>query len=187
MTSQFQLSGISWETIVAILGAFAWLPWIFDKMNPSKLYGKIISNFVNQGQFNNKNGTMHFLKLSISCMNKDFIIDEIDIAIKYKNNQKWYAGSIFWARTSTWVMDSAGVSKKELVIPNENYLGFVNMFEKNKSSFYYLTFIVEKDTLEEFETIEISFTDPKQTIEFLKFQAENINPDRVLFDDNIWK
>lgn len=186
MINQIQLSGFSWETAIAILGALAWLPWIYEKMNPSKLYGRLISNFENQGRFNQKTGTMHFLKLSISCMYKNFNVDDISIQIKYLNNGEWYDGNVFWARTSIWSMNAEGTVRKHLVIPHENYLGFVNMFEKDKSGFYYLTFIVEKEQLEEFEIIRLTFRNPKQITESIEFRKENINPDSVLFDDSIW-
>ena len=187
MTHQIELCGFSWEIAIAILGALAWLPWIFDKMNSAKLYGTLISNFVNQGQFNQKQGTMHFLKLSISCINKNFNVADITIQIKYANNSTWYNGDIFWARSSTWAMNPEGTIHKQLIIPNENFLGFVNMFEKDKSGFYYLTFLVGKSNLENFEIIRISFQNPKQITESIEFRSENINPDRILFDDSIWK
>ena len=187
MINQILLCGFSWETAIAILGALAWLPWIYDKTNTSKLYGRLISNFVNQGHFNQKSGTMHFLKMSISCMNKNFNVDDISIQIKYLNNEIWYNGNVFWARTSNWAMNAEGTVHKKLIIPHENYLGFVNMFEKDKSDFYYLTFIVEKVQLEEFEIIRITFRSPKQITESIEFRKENINPDNVLFDDSIWR
>jgi len=187
MLNQIQLNEFSWETMIAILGALAWLPWIFEKINRPKLYGRLISNFDNQGFLNQKTGTLHFLKLSISCVNNNFNVDNISIQIKYLNNNKWYDGNLFWARTSIWSMNSEGTIKKQLVIPHENYLGFVNMFEKDKSSFYHLTFIVEKEKFEEFEIIKISFINPKKITESIEFRKENINPDSVLFDDNIWK
>jgi hypothetical protein len=177
---------ISWETIIAIIGALAWIPWVFDKWTPSKLYGSLISNFTNQGVFNTKSGTMHFLKLSISCINKNFNVSECNIEIKYLNNDEIYSGNIFWARTSRWTMDTQG-TVKSLIIPNSEFLGFVNMFEKDKSVFYYLTFIVEKTTLEEFEEINITFKNPKGKKIKLKFKSADINPDKVLFDDSIWQ
>jgi hypothetical protein len=182
-----QFTNISWETIIAVIGALAWIPWVYDKCTPSKLYGSIISNFTNQGRFNIKYGTMHFLKLSISCINKNFNVSECTIDIKYHNNDKIYHGNIFWARTSRWSMNPQGTEHKNLIIPNEEFLGFVNMFEKDKSVFYYLTFIVEKATLEEFEVINITFKNPKGKKKNIEFKNSDINPDKVLFDDNIWQ
>lgn len=180
------IKNISWETIIAIVGALAWIPWIFDKFTPSKIYGSIISNFINQGRFSNKSGTLHFLKLSISCINKNFNVSECAIEVKYINNPSKYIGNIFWARTSTWAMDPQGTIHKNLQIPHEEFLGFVNMFEKDKSSFYYLTFIVQKTTLEDFEEIILTFKNPKGEKKELKFKNIDINPDKVLFDDSIW-
>lgn len=185
ITEQFK--NISWETIIAVIGALAWIPWVYDKFTPSKLYGSIISNFTNQGRFNTKSGTMHFLKLSISCINKNFNVSECTIDIKYLNNSEIYQGNTFWARTSSWSMDPQGTIHKSLKIPNYEFLGFVNMFEKDKSVYYYLTFIVEKATLEEFEEINITFKNPKGKKEKLKFKSADIDPDKILFDDSIWQ
>lgn len=181
-----QIVNISWETIIAIIGALAWIPWFFDKFTPSKLYGSIISNFTNQGRFSNKSGTLHFLKLSISCINKNFNVSDCTIEVKYVNNAIKYNGDIFWARISTWAMDPQGTVFKNLIIPNQEFLGFVNMFERDKSGFYYLTFIVQKPTLEDFEEINITFKNTKGKMEKLKFKNIDINPDKVLFDDSIW-
>lgn len=181
-----QNENISWETIIAVIGALAWIPWIFDKFTPSKLYGSIISNFTNQGRFGQKSGTLHFLKLSISCINKNFNVSDCIIEVKYINNDIRYTGDIFWARTSTWAMDPQGTVHKNLIIPNQEFLGFVNMFEKDKSGFYYLTFIVQKTSLEDFEEISIIFKNAKGKEEKLQFRNEDINPDKVLFDDSIW-
>ena len=186
MINQIQLNNIPWDIIIAIIGALAWTPWIYDKLKPSRLYGTVISNFSNQGRFNDKNGTMHFLKLSISCINKNFNVNDITIQIKYKNDANWYDGKIFWARISKWAMNPQGTEHKELVIPNEDFLGFVNLFEKDKSKFYYLTFLAETKTMRDFEILRIIFHDPKGLSESIEFRSENINYDRILFDDNIW-
>lgn len=180
-------SNISWETVIAIVGALAWVPWIYEKLTPAKLYGSLISNLSNQGTFNTKFGTLHFLKLSISCINKNFNVVDCSIKIKYFNNEKKYDGSIFWARTSRWSMDPQGRVTKNLVIPNEEFLGFVNMLEKDKSVFYYLTFIVEKNTLEEFEEINIKLKNPQGKEKYIKFKSSELNPDKILFDDKIWQ
>jgi hypothetical protein len=178
---------IEWETILAIIGALAWIPWIYDKATPSKIYGHLISNVMNQGNFNNKDGTLHFIKLSLTCMNKNFNVHKTTIRVKYINNDTWYNGKTFWARRSSWVIDPTQNISKQLVIPNEDFLGFTNMFEKDKSKFYYLTFLVEKDILEEFEIIGIDFEDPNGTTRTVEFRSENIDTNNILFDDSIWR
>lgn len=176
----------SWETTIAIIGALAWIPWIYEKFTPSKLYGSIISNFTNQGTFGNRPGTLHFLKLSISCINKNYNVANCKIRIKYINNPTVYKGNIFWARSSRWIMDDQ-VTIRSLKIPNEEFLGFVNMLEKDKSAFYYLTFIVNKTTLEQFEKITLVFKNPKGEKKKIKFKHADLNPDQILFDDSIWQ
>jgi hypothetical protein len=180
-----QKSAISWETIVAILGALAWLPWLFDKFNSSKIYGNVISYHVNSGRFKNKEGLLYFFKLSVSCINKNFNIKSIDIYVKYANNNNWFKGSIFWARTSYWIMENG--ESKQLILPNDNFLGFVNVLEKDKSDFYYLTFLVETQTLQDFELIKFEFVNQKNDRKTFEISRNNIDNDRILFDDSLWK
>lgn len=181
-----QSANVPWETIVAILGALAWLPWIFEKLSSSKIYGNIISYVFNSGKFNNKEGLIYFFKLSISCINKNFNIKSVDIFVKYPEKNEWLKGSIFWARTSTWVIEN-GKPSKQLTLPNDNFLGFINVLEKEKSKFYYLTFIVEHNILEDFEKIKFEFINHKNEKKSFEISQSDINGDRMLFDDNIWR
>lgn len=129
---------------------------------------------------------MYFFKLSISCINKNFNIKTIDIFVKYPNSNEWKKGSIFWARTSSWVI-SNGQPSKQLTLPNDNFLGFINVLEKDKSNFYYLTFLVEHPQLEEFEKIKFEFINHKNDKKSFEILHKEINGDRMLFDDSIWK
>lgn len=181
-----QKSNISWETIIAIIGALAWFPWLFDKLSSSKIYGNVISYILNSGKFNDKEGLMYFFKLSISCINKNFNIKSINIFVKYPNSSEWKKGSIFWARTSSWVINN-GQPTKQLTLPNDNFLGFINVLEKDKSNFYYLTFLVEHPQLEEFEKIKFEFINHKNYKKSFEILHKEINGDKMLFDDNIWK
>ena len=180
-----QKSNISWETIAGIIGALAWIPWIFEKLSSSKIYGNVMSYILNSGKFNSKEGLMYFFKLSISCINKNFNVKSVDIFVKYPNTNEWKKGSIFWARTSSWVITN-GQPSKQLTLPNDNFLGFINILEKDKSNFYYLTFLVEHTPLEEFEKIRFEFINHKGDKKTFKILHSEINGDRMLFDDSIW-
>ena len=181
-----QVSNISWETIAAITGALAWLPWIFEKLSFSKIYGNVISYILNSGNFNNKDGLLYFFKLSISCINKNFNVKSINIFVKYPNSNEWKKGSIFWARTSNWVINN-GEPTKKLILPNDNFLGFINVLEKDKSNFYYLTFLVEHPQLEEFQKIKFEFINHKNKKRSFEILHKEINGDTMLFDDSIWE
>lgn len=175
----------NWELILGLIGALAWIPWLFDKFTPAKLYGNVISQFANQGTFNNSPGVLHYLKLSLTCINKNYNIKEIRIQVKYTNDERWYNGEIFWARTSTWVM-ADNITRKQLTIPNTEFLGFTNILEVDKSRYYYLTFMTEKEQIQEFEIIRISFYDFKGKHEDIIFNATQINENNILWDDSIW-
>lgn len=177
---------ISWETVIAVIGALAWIPWIFEKLSRSKIYGNVISYILNSGKFNNKEGLMYFFKLSISCINKNFNIKSINILVKYPNSDEWKKGSVFWARTSSWVINN-GEPSKQLTLPNDNFLGFINVLEKDKSNFYYVTFLVEHNQIEEFEKIKFEFINHKGDKKSFEILSKEINGDKMLFDDSIWK
>jgi len=177
------------ETIIAIIGAFAWLPFLIEKFSSSKIYGKIISSvvcegFVSNGHSKRKDGLLYFFKVSISCINKNFNIKSVDIYIKYKD-KNWVKGSIFWVRTNSWNIEGR---PKQLILPNDNFLDFINVLEKDKQQFYYVTFIVEyKKTYEDFEAIRFDFLNYKKRKVSFEILRENISNDSILFDDNIWK
>ena len=128
-----QKSTVSWETLIAILGALAWIPWLFDKFSSTKIFGNIISYVVNEGNFNGKKGLLYYFKLSISCLNKNFNIKTFEVYVKYPNNEKYFKGNVFWARTSRWTIEN-GKPGKDLKLPNENFLGFINVLEMDKSN-----------------------------------------------------
>lgn len=181
----------NWELILAIIGALAWIPWLVDKYTPSKIYGRLISNLINQGQIQNGNelihSKMHFLKLSITCINKNFNVKDISIRVKYQNNNEWYTGNTNWAHTSIWAMPGNNSGKKKLILPNEQFLGFTNLIEKDVSKFYYLTFFVEKEDLQEYESIVLTFHNYNLNTQEIRIVASEIDQHQILWDDSIWE
>jgi hypothetical protein len=184
------ISNWNWELILAAIGALAWAPWVIDKLTPSKIYGNLLSQLLNSGEFNangeNKIGILHFFKISITCLNKNFNIKSITINVKYKEDDKWYKGEIYWARTSVWTMPG-NTEKKSLTIPHTEFLGFTNVLEKDKSKFYYLTFITNKKELTEYETVRLTFTDFKEKRQEVNFISDEIDSNKILWEDNIWE
>ncbi len=61
------------------------------------------------------------------------------------------------------------------------------VLEKDKSNFYYVTFLVEHPKIEEFEKIKFDFINHKDDKKSFEILNTEINSDRMLFDDNIWK
>ncbi|MEB2777959.1 hypothetical protein SYJ56_21775 [Algoriphagus sp. D3-2-R+10] len=180
----------NWELILAIIGALAWIPWLVDRYTQPKIYGRLISNLINQGQIQNGDefihSTMHFLKLSITCINKNFNVKDISIRVKYQNNNEWYTGNINWAHTSIWAMPGTTGETKKLILPNEQFLGFTNWIEKDVSKFYYLTFFVEKEELQEYETIVLTFQNYILNSQEIRIVASEIDRHQILWDDSIW-
>ncbi len=134
-----------WVTLfIGLVGAAAWFSPYIDKRFFSKptLRGHLISNHLNQGKFNNKNGLMHFLAINVTSLHNSFNIKTTNIRIWYKNEPTEYKGKQFWARYNEWV-DTAG-DKLRLDIKPEDSLLFVGTIPQNITKTIYLTFFVDK-------------------------------------------
>ena len=176
----------TWETIVAIIGALAWLaPWVYDVLQKPKLKGKLISQNMNKGYFRDKEGLLYFLSVSIISLRKQFNIKEIKIKIKYPNDDKEYNGVVCWFRKSFWV-DAEG-KKYELVIPNNEFLSYISTLPKDDSRKSYITFFVDKGTMEEFDYVKLEFTPYRGNTQIINFNKKDINSNLMLWDENVWK
>jgi hypothetical protein len=72
-------------------------------------------------------------------------------------------------------------------LPSENFLGFTNVLEKDKSNFYHLTFLIENKKFEHFESLKFVFTNYKNKSRSIEISNKEINNDVILFDDSIWE
>ncbi|MDP1615628.1 MAG: hypothetical protein Q8L68_07500 [Methylococcales bacterium] len=182
-------TGFTWETLetfAAIFGALAWAaPWIYEALQKPTIKGKLISQHMNKGFFINKEGLLYFLSISIISLRKQFNIKEIKVKVKYAGDDKEYNGTVCWFRKSLWV-DSDG-KKVELVIPNNEFLGFMSTLPKDDSRKCYITFLVDKGTVEEFDYLKLEFIPYRGNTQTLKFNRKDIDPNLMLWDDNIWK
>ena len=178
-------TNFTWETVVAIIGALAWLaPWVYEVLQKPTLKGKLISQHMNKGFYTDKEGLLYFLSVSIISLRKQFNIKEIKIKVKYPGDDKEYNGTMCWFRKSTWV-DSEG-KQIELRIPSDEFLGFMSTMPKDNSRKCYVTFLVDKGTMEEFDYVKLEFIPYRGNIQTIKFDKKDINPNLMLWDDNIW-
>lgn len=179
-----------WETIVAIIGALAWFaPWVYDVLQKPDLKGKLISFNSNKGTYENggkvQEGLLYFLSVSLISLHKQFNIKEIKIFIKYPNDDKEHNVKVIWARKSNWV-DSVG-KKYELVMPNNEFLSFISTLPKDESRKSYITFFVDKGTIEDFDYIKLELTPYRGNTKTINFNMKDIDPNLMLWDENVWK
>jgi len=152
----------SWETIKRIGGIVGFISGIFmlittvfiinDRLflDP-KINAKIISFNADEGEFEYKRGTMsgmhfgarYFLKLSINITSKDLNYTDLEVVVKYPNDNKEYEGIIFSPRNySEWKLDGVPHTLK---LPQENLLYYQSILIKNYTHLDYLTFIIFDD------------------------------------------
>ncbi|SRR6266511_4364673 len=172
--------GFTWETVVAIIGALAWLPWVFEKLQKPKLEGRLL----NQNMKKDKEGLLYLLNLSITSLRKQFTIKEVRIGVKYPGDKKEYNGIIRWLNDSFWE-DPNGI-KARLKIPSNEFLGFMNKIPKDDSYKCHITFFVDKGTVEEFEYISIEFTPYSGSTQTIRFNRNEIDSKLFFWDDTIW-
>ena len=167
------------------IGAAAWFaPWVFKKLSKPSLEGKLVSHYENSGTFNGEPCLMHFLAINVISLGGNFNIKNIQISLTYKGSSSIYEGDLFWARQNLWV-NRAG-DYFELRLQPEDTLPFVGTMPQDITKKIYLTFRVDKATLEDFQEIQINFIDHSNVQSVIKVEHP-INGDQILWDDRIWK
>jgi hypothetical protein len=165
---------------VAIIGALAWIPWVFEKIQRPTLKGRLF----NQNMKEDKEGLLYLLNLSVTSLRKQFVIKEIKIGVKYSGDKKEYNGIIHWLDESFW--EDTNGNKARLKIPINEFLGFMNTIPKDDSCKGYITFFVDKGTVEEFEYINIEFIPYHGNVQTIRFNQKEIDSNLFFWDDTIW-
>jgi hypothetical protein len=172
-------------TITGLVGASAWLsPWVYKKFTKPELKGRVISQFTNDGEFNQREGLLHFIALNMISLNRSFNIKNIDISVWYKSSPERYHGKLFWARKNTWTGQNG--KQLRLEIQAEDALLFIGTIPQDVTKKFYLTFKVDKAELEEFEKIVIVFTEESGHKSTVEINQQSIDGEQMLWDDRIW-
>lgn len=171
-----------WSTlIIGIIGALAWLPIILENLKEQKIEGKIISSYNNI----NKDRTQIFFlyKLSILSTNKDFLLKDIDLKIKFKTSPEIISTS----RNNRLVVFNIDGYFKKLNVPDNAFLNNLSILKKDLPEVGYLFFKVDYNKDEPIEYIEFKFSSfDNKTEKKLRFTNEEIKEEKLLFDDSIW-
>jgi hypothetical protein len=172
------------NTIIATLALGVGLaPLVKDFLTKSKIKGKIISIYTNQGTFNSKPAALYVFKLSVISLDSDFNLKDIDINFHYKN-LGWKNVTSTNQRSTTFTLD--GIFKK-LTVGSDNYLNNLTILPKNEAiSGYLLTFVSDIDVNEEILEYQFLFKDFNNTVKTLKFKKKDISDKKLFHDDSIW-
>lgn len=187
---------IDWAFIIpTIIALISTAIVIYDRLKRPKIGAKILSlAYSPKATFNGLGmdrkpftikGQQYFFKFSIQVIQKNFFFNDLEIKVKYPNDNNKYDAKIFWSDPITWNFDDGKTF--DLRIPKNDFLWFNNTLPLNIVSFQYISFMVEVDKMEMIEEVEISFIKPngkKKKIKSMKISK--MDPMKVLFDKDIW-
>jgi hypothetical protein len=167
---------------VAIVGALSWTPQLYDILRPAQLSAKLISKFENEGTFNGRPGTLHFVKLVLCSSYQPYQVKDLTIRIKYSDESSPRPAKWQWARFSSWTMPDG--TKKTLKLQPDSFLGFRTNLPKDEAVVSYLTFFSDKRPVADFDWLELCITQYDGTTKTIR--VNQTDPGQLLFDDSIW-
>ena len=187
-----KVSLVDWKSlgtlIVALIGAAAWIPNILGYFKKSEIRGKIISNYNNLRAIDGETQSIYLLKLSLFVANKTFHLRDIQVFIKFPSNKNELECKVWIWRRLSFTFDEYGVKKSlQLKIDNNEYLLLSAVLPKDQNVVGYLSFSVNYLKDEMFDYLRIIFRDYNDKDIVLKITKEEIEPNKLLFDDNIWE
>lgn len=178
-------------TIISVL-SISFIIW--DRIKRAKISGKILSltyskeaNFSVDDFDGNKieiKGIRYCLKLSINVLYKNIFYSDVVVKMKYPNDKETYIGRQYFTGNDKWTF--SGITKT-LKIPDDKFISFNNVLEKDKTLFLYSTFFIERD-FENFSEVEFLFKSPTGKIHKLgPLKSSDFHPELAYFEKEIWK
>ncbi|MFC4712224.1 hypothetical protein [Planococcus dechangensis] len=178
--------------VLSIIGALAWLPILINLglyyYKKPKLKLKITGM---TGQLSENNGEIyytHFFSFTAVSLNKDFIMKDVDIKIKYKGITDYVKGGWYLARYFTVHTPQDGKLHK-LTIDSDDTIPNVGTLPKNTSRTIYLTFNTDLNhgkIIEGYEKMILSFKSFEGQKEEITFNLNEIDGSKMVWDNRIW-
>lgn len=170
-----------WVTlIVGLIGACAWAPFIYEKVQSNHFDGKIISIYNNITS--DKKKTLLLFKLSVVSRNRDFFLKDISVNIKFSSSND----IICTSRNMRLIVFTDGTIQRKLNVPANQFLNNLSIFKKDTPEVGYLFIEIPYNTIEPFNMIEFIFNSYENKTKKLKFSGDEIKSEKLLFDDSIW-
>lgn len=181
--------GINYALCISIIAVIASIISIclnfWEKNKKSEVYGKLIGKTTTINSVFNNNltkieGQQYITQLSLSCLNKSLNFKEVNVYLSYDSER--IKGEIFWSKEHTVNFNNKVYNVK---ITNSDYLNYNSVIECEKTTFYYLSFIVpsNKDNIS-YNKMELEFiktNDEKYCIEIVE-----IDEKLHYFDENVF-
>ncbi len=174
---------MDWGLLLTILGVIAaWTPFLFERFNPLKLKGKLVSLYENVGTFRGEEKALFLFKLSVVSLNQSLNLKDIDIEINYALNG-WTHNTSVNQRHTYFTLEN---KMRKLNVPESSFLNNYTLFEKDKPIVGYImttTPFFKNDKIVEIKFVFKSF---EGTTKSLSFKTTEINDIKLLYDDSIW-
>jgi hypothetical protein len=171
-------------TIISLIGAASWIPWIFKKLRKNKIEGKLISMYANFSK--DKKRVIFLFKLSVISRNKDFFLKDIDLLIRFPSSDYLVSTSRNWRALIFNFGNPSHASFKKLNVPGNQFLNNLSVLKSDSPEVGYLSFVVNYDKDEPVEELNFVFKSFSGKEKILKFTKEDIKEEKMLFDDSIW-
>jgi hypothetical protein len=169
-------------TVLAIVGALSWTPQLYDMLRPAQLSAKLVSKFENEGTFNGRPGTLHFVKIAICSSRHPCQIKDLTLQVKYVDELLPRPAKWQWTHFSSWTMPDG--TKRVLRLQPDSFLGFRTTLPKDEAVVSYLTFFSDKRPVTDFDWFELGITQYDGTTKTIRLNRPD--PEQLLFDDAIW-
>lgn len=167
---------------------------VWDRLKKPKLSGKIISlTFAPDGNLTTTDiegnsvsfsGIKYFFKISLNVIHKNIFYSNVKVHIKYPNESNKYDGRFYFSNNDNWTFNGI---PKSLTIPQDKFIVFNNVLEKDKTLFLYASFFVERQ-FDHFSEIEFSFITPKgKNFKVGPLKSSDFSTEVALFEDEIWE
>lgn len=153
-----------------------------NSIKKSEVYGKIIGKTFSKIQnFKELSGEGYIIQLSLSCIGKSLNFKDVNVYLYYGKEKR--KGEIYWANKNEVNLGNSYLH--DVKIPINEFLTFHNILQIDKTSFFYLCFILpnKKDGIL-YDKMELEFI--KTDNEKLNIEIDEINSNQFYFDKSVF-
>ncbi|MDH7462636.1 hypothetical protein QEG73_15170 [Chitinophagaceae bacterium 26-R-25] len=169
--------------LFTLLGVIAaWTPFLYEKLAPARIVGKLVSQYDNVGEFRGEPKSLYLFKLSVVSVNHTFNLKDVDIDIRFEKNG-WTHNSSINLRQLFFTLEN---KQRRLNISESSFLNNTCILKKDEPVVGYLTTtstLFENDKISEIRFLFKSF---RGKTKILAFKATDIDSTKLLYDDTIW-
>mgnify|MGYP007026482684 CR=1 FL=1 len=174
---------MNWTLILSLLGVIAaWVPFLYERLNPVRIKGKLISQYDNVGSFRGEPKALFLFKLSVVSLNQSFDLYDIDVDIKYEKNG-WTYNTAVNQRQTFFTLEN---KLRKLNLPETAFLNNLSILKKDEPTVGYLMTTSQFNKDDKIEEIKFVFKSFDEKSKSLSFKSQAIDGSKLLYDDSIW-